>query len=80
MRAHFRRMDSARRNVAAVARMKRLRLSIHRECHFAMKKNMRGFRRMSVVGIERVWAIFPNIDAGEAFAAELGVQFFLIHV
>ena len=64
-------MDLPGRNIATFSSAISTRLSTLRQRHFSLKNDMRRFRGMSMVGIERVWPVLPDVSMKKALVMKL---------
>ena len=50
------------------------------QCYFAFKDDMSCFCGMSVIGIERVWRVLPDVSCLKPFRAKLLPQRFFVRM
>jgi len=58
-------------DIEAIAGMIKVRYPMHRDGNFALQDNIRGGKRIGVVGIVFAGRVFSNVRAGIALAAKL---------
>src|SRR5882762_10584680 len=76
---HLRRVHRSGRHVASLTRAVPLALATHSQGHLAAQNDVRGFRRMRVVGIRDVRRILPHIGLTESLLVEASRQFHFVH-
>ena len=74
-----RRVHRSGRHVASLTRAVPLALATHSQGHLAAQNDVRGFRRMRVIGIGRVRRILLHIGLTESLLFEALRQFHFVH-
>src|SRR5438045_1404059 len=67
------------RNIAALARRKCSRFTIHRQRHRAVENDVRCFRVVRVLRVKHVRPILPHIRVFKSFALQLFCQLLFVH-
>ena len=72
-------MDRTGRNVAPFSSAVSPALAAHRQRHLSFENDVRGFDRVSVVGIATIRAIFPDIRVAKALVMQFLLKFGDVH-
>ena len=78
-RPHARGVQRHRWNIAAFTGAVRVAPAVHRHRHLPAQNDVRGFRRMRVIGIGRVRRILPDVGVAEAFPFKSSLEFLFVH-
>ena len=77
--AHTSRMHGPGRNAAALSGPEGVRLTVHRQGHFAFQDDVSRFTGMRVLRVESVRVVLPDVGVRETFGVELLLEILFAH-